>query len=304
MTRAVTNRETHAYIPEVTWGTTPTGSPLILTRFTGFSPKQDKETTESAEINGRRAIQDLIAVKMRGGFTLPFELSAGVLDAFMPMLIGQADWATDILTMGNTRGSLSWERQLAQIGKYWLFAGAIPSKLSLSVALGRIIGGSWDFASKFPVEASSTAGTGAPTAAPTGAIMNPISHVQLVQEGATPIKATEATIEIANGLLDFEELGNIDPADLDLGDLSASGKVTMHLEDAAYFTKYRTHALTSFHLKLGGASSANYLFEAAKVRLKAWDAPNQGRNGKIMQTFDWVAVDDATDGPIKVTRAA
>jgi hypothetical protein len=302
MARAVTNRESLAYVKEVTWGTTP-ASALQLTRVTAVTPKQDKQTTESQEITGRRAIVDKVMVQKRGGLVLPIELSSGVIDDFAETLFGSA-WATDELTMGNTRKSVTLERQLNDIAKFFQFRGAVASKFDLNIALGRILTGSWEFMSKFPTTTNATVGTGAATAAPTGTIMNPISHVQLISEGGVAFTATEASLSIVNGVMDFEELGDENPKDFGLGEFRATGKISLHLQDAALFTKYDTHVNTALAIKIGGASSASYQFDMAQVRLTAWDAPNQGKNGKIVQTFEFEAIDDATDGPVKLTRVA
>lgn len=302
MPNAITTNERLAYLAEAAWGVTPAAA-LKLTRFTSVGSKQDKTTTESAEVRTDRSIADIIQTARSGGVSWNFELSSGLLDDLLVGLLGNA-WAADVLKLGNTRTSYTLERQLTDIGQFLTYKGAVPVKLDLSIALGQIIGGSWDFASKSPVVAGVTAGTGAAVAAPTNAVMDPIASIQLIQEGGAGAVAgvTECSMSLANSLINFEQLASVDPLDIQLGDLVASGKIGLYMADATYLTKYLNHTTTSLKVKVGGVAAASLEFFFPKIKLTTFDAPNQGKNNKVIQMFDWKAMTDAVDTQVRITR--
>lgn len=302
MPNAITHRESLGYVAEATWGTTP-ASALQLLRYTTIASRQDKTTVESNEITTSREVADIIQTAQLGGLEFGVEMSYGFLDDIMDGLLGGA-WTANVLKVGTTRKSYTIERQFNDITRFLTHKGAIPNKLDMNISIGNIITGSVGFISKTPVSAATTAGTGGPTAALTNTIMDPIASIQLIQEGGSGsvLGVTEVSMSLANGIISFDQLASVDPADIQLGEFTATGRLGCYFADATYLAKYLGHTQTSLIITVGGAANLKYAFFFPKIRLSTFDAPNQGKNNKIIQMFEWKAYKDATDTTVRITR--
>lgn len=304
MTVANGQLEALGYIAEVTWGTTPGTPNLQLVRHTGITSSIEKQTTESAEVSTARATADIIQTSKRGGFGINFELSyAAQFEAWLEGLLGGA-WATNVLKVASTKKSFTFERRWADAGQYMVYTGAMPARMSFNVARGSIINGAVEFRSKFPTLSGSVIAGSTTTAVGTNPVMDPISSVQLIQEGGAGAVAgpTECSINIENGLIDLDQLASTDPLDIFLGELRASGRLSLYFQDATYWTKFAGHTTTSLKVTLGGVTNLKYELLFNKIKLTAADVPNQGKGTAIIQTYDWQAFTDSVESIVRVTR--
>lgn len=303
MPNQISNTEQLAYIAETTWGTTPATPIGQLMRFTGFTPMQDKITVKSTEITNSREIADIIQTSAKGGITIPFELSYDVqFEDILQALLG-GTWSTNVLKVGTTRKSFTIQRAMSDITQYQLFTGAVPSSLTLTAGMSKIIAGSTTFVSKFPSMSGSSVWSST-TAAGSNPIMDPIAAIQLVQEGGAGAiaGATEFSMTLNNGLINFDQLSSKDPLDIQLGAIDASGTFIAYMPDLTYWTKFAAHTTTSLNFTLGGASSKKYAFQFSKVKLSKVDLVNPGMNNPLLQKFTWEAFKDATNSTVMVTR--
>lgn len=303
MPQAITNNEQLAYIAETVWGTTPATPTGRIVRQTGVTATQDKGTTKSAETTNSREVADIVQVSGRGGLNINFELSYDTqFEDWLESLLCGA-WATNVLKVGTTRKSFTFQRGFTDIARFHRFTGAICNAMNFAIGNGNIVTGSASFVSKFPSDAGTTVWTGT-TAAGTNAVMDPITAVQLAQEGGAGSIAglTEFSMALSNGIVDFPQLQSLDPLDLQPGAFGASGEFSLYFADATYWTKFAAHTTTSLTFTLGGAASKKYAFYFPKVKLTQVDVPNGGMNQAIVTKFSWEAFKDATDTMLRVTR--
>ena len=314
MPNAISHNEKLAFVAETAWGTTPASAGKEV-RYTSIDSKQEKQTIESGELTTSREVADIIQTARSGGLDVGFELSYDSLDPFLEGLLGSA-WqvgvpaaGSDTLRVGAARKSFTVERQFTDLtpspGRFMSYKGAIVQKIDLNVAVGQIITGSMSFMSKSPVSAGASAFTGANVAASNNVVMDPISSIQLLQEGGANVAGpTEVSMSLNSGIVSFEQLASVDPADLQAGQFTASGKLAAYFADAVYLDKFLSHATTSLKVTLGGTANKKYEFTFPKIKLTSFGNPNQGPNNKIIQTFEWKAFRDATDTTLKIVRTA
>ena len=304
MTVAIAQNENLAYISEATWNTTPATPTLQRVRYNSISTAIEKQSTESGEVTTSRETADIIQTSQRGGFGIAGELSYSTqFEDFMLGLLGQSVWTANVAKIGTTRRSFSFERQMADAVQFIMHRGAVPMKLAVASGIGNVITANWDFRGTMPTISGATVAT-ANTAVGTNPVMDPISSIQLVQEGGAGSIAgpTDFSFELDNGIVDLAQLASVNPLSLELGEFRAKGKFSLYFQDATYFTKFLNHTTTSLVITLGGAASLKYSFSFAKVKLTALDTPNQGKNTPIVQTFEWQGFKDVTDTMVKVTR--
>lgn len=302
MSRAVGTNAQLAYIDEVTWGVTPASPTLQAVRFVEITPTQQIDTVQSQEASSAREIQDYIQTAAKGGVTFSHEYSYGNLHGQMESLFGNT-WSTNVLTVSNTRKSHAVELQFTDIGQYCLLEGAIVNALSVEVKQGAIVGGSVGYTSKFPSWSTSSVSGSAPTAAPTNAIEDPINSLQLLQDGGSgSVEALEFTMALSNGLIEFPVLGDLEIADLQLGQFKAEGTLSTYFADRALVDKTISFVDTSIAVTLGGASSKKDAFLFSKVKLQLESLSGIKTNSGCVAKFKWMAKADATNSTAKVTR--
>lgn len=302
MTLALSNQEQLGYAAESAWGTIPAANPLKLLRYTNNSFKRDTTSVASNEIDTNRQVTDFIRTQVKGGGSFSFELSYGLLDDLLEGLYG-GTWTANVLQVGETKKSFTIERQFTDITQFETYAGAIPTALAINVGIGRVIDGSMTFVSKAPINAATTALTGT-TAAPTNSVMNPIDHIQLVQEGGggSVSGVVGFTMNLGQQSVEFPQLANINVADIQLGRVEASGTLDVYWQDATYLTKVNAWTTTSLAFTLGGSASLKYAFLFNKVKLTVADTPNGGMNQPLTTKLNWVAFKDATYTVSQITR--
>lgn len=303
MPQQITNTEVVAYIAEATWGTTPATPTGKIVRRTGVTSMHDKTTTRSNESTASRETADIIQTAAKAGLTIPFEMSyGGQFDDWLEALLA-GTWATNVLKVGTTRKSFTFQRDFADISQRQVFTGCIPTQIEIGTSLGNIITGSASFASKFPTMQAGSIWT-ATTPAGTNAVFDPISSVQLVQEGGAGSIAgvTEFSMSMSNGVIQMDQLQSISPLDIQLGNFEASGTFTAYLADATYWTKFANHTTTSLLFTLGGAATAKYAFLYSNVKLSKVDLNNGGNNNPLFQKFTWEAFKHPTATTVQITR--
>lgn len=92
---AESNRAQLKYIPEVTWGTTPSSGVVKEMRITSSGMVAGKETKTSDELRADRMVSNIIEVAAMSSGEVNFEFSAGSLDDFMQgFLLGT--WSEDM----------------------------------------------------------------------------------------------------------------------------------------------------------------------------------------------------------------
>jgi len=302
MAFSISNKEVLSYSPETVWGTTDATPAFTFLRYVSNSFKADTTSVMSKEIINAREVSDHIRTQVKGGGSFNFELSYGNLDGLLPSIMGQTAWATNVLTIGSTKSSFSIERGFTDINQFELYKGAIPNSLTINVGIGKVIDGSMGFVAN-TLTSSGTTAASSTVAAPTNSVMNPIDSIQLVQESATPMVGVVGfTMTLANQIVEFPQLASVNFADLESGQIAASGTIDIYWQDATYLTKYLAWTTTSLSFTLGGVSSQKYNFLFSKVKLSQAETPNGGMNQPLITKFNWVAFKDAANTTLKITR--
>jgi len=304
MPNAIGTNAKFGYIKETTWGATPAATAVQLLRATGITPSFSKTYTQSQELTTAREIQDYIATDQKGGLTFNHELSAGNLDDVLQSLTAGV-WATNVLKIGTTRLSLSHEVQFPDITQNVAFLGSIYNALSVTVKKGAIISGSTGFVSKFPVWNVASIGTGN-TPAPTNTVMDPIGSLQLLQDGGSGsvVGCVDFSMNLANTLIEFPTISSADLFDLQMGQFTAKGQLSVYFADRTYIDKFVNSTDSSIAITLGGVASHSYAFLFNKIKYSNVTLQGLSVNNAVVAQMDWMAKTDATNSTMKITRVA
>lgn len=300
------NRGLIRYISEVTLGTTPVNGTWQLARFTGESLSATVVTTQSNEIRSDRLISDMPKTNLTVGGGLDIELSATTYDDFIEAALC-GTWASDVLKVGVVDRSFSIEKEFADLSRFASFAGMRVGQMSLSMAFGAIITGSFTFAGTGSDTATtSLVGTGSTTAATTTEVLNASSDVGTVKidDVATDICIQTITLDVTNNLRERGCIGNDAPSDQRKGTSTVTGTVEMYMDVDAWALYEKALANTAISLEYTVTDGVNsYTFLIPKAKL-AGDTPTiDGLDTDVMFTATFTALADAVEGTnLKITR--
>lgn len=294
-----------AYIPEVTPGITPAAA-LTLLRLTGGNHTPTFQSVESAELQLAETT-DLIRVGADGTLTIDGELSYGALDPFLAG-VSFNNWATNVLQVGSTLQTYTFEFQHLDIGRYVVYKKCVVTNVKITLAARAKLTFQITFAVGILPTASTTAtvGTGAAIAAPTNAILSPVTSIQLAQEGGSGSMLTTGltafSFDMARTIIAEPQLGSLSPSDIDGDAFTVKGSASLYVPNLALFDKILADTATTFALTVGGVSSKKYAFLWNNVKL-ASGGPDAAAKGKaFLQTYAWQALVDPTYTTQQITR--
>jgi hypothetical protein len=301
------------YVEETVFGTTP-ASALQILRTTGGAITPTQETVVSEEIRADlRAGRPVRTSQMAQG-DINLEWSYGTFDSILEGMMME-DWASDVLVDGTTKKSYTFEDQFLGLDTplYNTFTGARISNLSMDLATGAIVSGSFGIMAATPDLGNSTsAGTGAATAATTTGPWNTVDMVEELTEatsGSTPAalaKVTGVTINIERSLRAKQAIGAINPFDIGVGRLLVSGSITQYFEDAALIAAWEAFSDRLLRVEFQDEAGNFMLIEIPKLKYTGdLNVENPGVDADRMVTANFEAYATATDAAlIRFTRTA
>lgn len=305
------NRVAIYYVPEVTYGVTPSNGVWETARFTGESLSSAPTTVTSNEIRSDRQVSDLILTseQMNGG--LNFELSAQTYDSlFEAALCGT--WTSGVLKAGTVQRSFSISKYFADLHvgsspyptSYINFQGMRVGKLDLSFQSGAIVTGAFTFAGNGASTANHSAvGSGSITPATTTEIMSSAEFSTLKIDNAPATQyIQQITLSLENGLRPINALGHVAPIDQAYGRSMLTGQITAYFNDFSFYD----HLLNSLSFEVdwlitSGAHSYN--IKLPKLKLSSGTPMADAIDKDIMPAYAFTALYNVSDASqIIITR--
>lgn len=287
------------YVPEVTFGTTPSTPAMVALRHTECSLVLSKDSFQSNELRSDRQISDLRHGIQSVGGSVGYEFSYGEFD---PILEGAlfSTWNTNVLKSGVTSKFFTMERAFADITQYGVFTGCMVNGFSLSVQPNAIVTGSFDLIGKgasysgTPLDASVTASqTNSPFDSFTGTI----------EEGGSTIAIiTGLELNLANGLEATQVVGSNTTPAIVPGRSNLTGTVSAYFENATLLTKFINETESSIEFTLGNGTTKSYTFLIPRIKYSGGDNPASGE-GPIVISMPFQALyDTSTATNLQITR--
>ena len=300
-TTATGARHSMAFIPEVTYGTTPSTPTFVHLRNKGTTLGMSKNTFESEELRDDRHVAHLRHGTKAIAGDIPVELSYGSFDAFLEALLG-ADWNTNVLKAGILRKSFTIERKFANLDtpEWHRFTGSEINTLSLSVVPDAMVTGSFGVIGKdqsigTAIIAGATYGS-ATTTEPFDAFTGTIN------EGGSAIATiTGIEMEIDNGITPLYVLGSATTERPGIGKSRVTGTVTAFFQSKALLEKFINETASSFDFTLTDGTSS-YLFDFPNIKYTGGQ-PDVGGEGEVTIALPFTALYSSADASqLVITR--
>lgn len=312
-----TNFSSIGYVEETTFGTTPSAN-LQLLRNTGGNINPQRDTVTSGEIRSDLRSGEPVRTAEWSEGSVDVEWSYGTLDDLLEGMLFEA-WASNVLVDGTTEKSYTFETQFEDPSispdQFIIHKGCRLSQISMSLALGSIVTGSFGVLGATPSIAQASAGTG-DTSETTTSPYNTVDMVTTLNEaGATETEAAIGSIVGVDLSLDRDlrrqhEIGSLNPVDIGTGRLLVTGSIQQYFEDDqlldAWFA-FGDRQLTIVLDDNGSTGGGNQLqIEIPKMRYvgePAIDRP--GPDSDAIVTVNFEAYADVGDAAlIRFTRTA
>lgn len=213
------------------------------------------------------------------------------------------------MSNGSVQKSFSTEYILTDVAQFLTFAGMRVNSMDLSMEVGAIITGSFDFLGMSHTIQATTLLPGSPVASQVLEPMNSVNDVGVIYEAGTNLLSSTSFIKsvklkIANGLRGQKAIGVFGNAGIGIGELELSGSMEVYFQDATYYQKWLNATTTSFAFGMADAAGNGYLIELDKVQFKDGALNAGGRTEDVMLSLPFSAFFSPTTGRgIRITRA-
>lgn len=292
-----TNLTNLGYVAETTFGTTPS-SALQLLRRTGGSITPNQGTTRSEEIRSDLRAGAPIRTSQMASGSINVEWSYGTFDDILAGMFME-DWASNVLVDGTTKKSYTFEEQF--LGRspadYMIYKGSRIASVSMDLAVDSVVKGSFGVMTATPSIAQATAGTGAASAVTSTEVYNCVDMVTTLDENSSALdKVVGVTVQFDRSLRAKRKIGALNPFDIGVGRLIATGTITQHFEDATLADAYYAFSDRSLDITLTDSASKVLAIEFPKIKYVGdLQVDNPGPDDDVLVTANWEAYGLATD---------
>jgi len=252
-----------AFVPEVTFGTTPDTPTMKLLRFTGGFPNVEKPGFVSEEIRSDGQITDMRHGMRRVNADLGFELSYGAFDAWLEAALG-GTWTTNVLKAGRTARFFTLEERHTDISQYAVTTGAVINSMSLNIQPEAMVTGS------FGIIGRNQAWSGTSLGSPTAVASHPpfSGFTGTINEGGSAIaNLTALELNIARNVEPIFVVGPSDLAkEMTLGQNVITGTATFLLESATLLSKFLNETESSLEVTLDGPAGGDLTISIPRLK--------------------------------------
>lgn len=288
-----------AYIPEVTFKTTPATPTGKILRFTGFSLAADRNYLENPELRTDRQRTAGRGGVMVGKGEVSGVFSYGTYDDLLEAALG-GTWTTNVLKIGSTRKSFTFERLHKVNTLSFPFRGVVVNNFELSGKADQNV------EAKFGLIAAVCGSEGAATiwtsttAAGTGTVLT--TWDGSVKKGGVSIGTVVGwTLKGDNGYQEARVCGSADLYDLAQGTCRITGSMELFFDSYALYTDFRAENTVALQINIGSGTSSSYTIDLTSCKITKFGAPSTA-DGLVSVTVEFESFTHATDTACKVTR--
>ena len=289
-----------AYVPEVTYGTTPSTPAMIALPFNTHSVDLTKTRVQSAEItpdrmpridrHGQRTVSGDIVVEMR-----PADYDFLLEDALF------GTFTTNVLNTGTTVSSFTLEDGALDITQYRAFTGCMVNTMQISIAPNQMTTATFGIIgrnmtqSTSPLDASLTAASGNE---PFDSFSGTISEA-----GSAIAYVNSIDFTLNNNLNPSFVLGATTTPQMEFGMSTLEGTMTVYYQDKALIDKFLGETESSLSIVLDDrVAGLNYTLLMPRIKINGAAVPVANPQSRLI-TIPFVALRDSSTGTqLRVTR--
>lgn len=262
-------------------------------------------TIESEGVLGDRQLRDLVRVGTMAQGDLNTELSYAALDDLLTGALCDA-WVSDVIENGSDKVSFAFEKDFADLTKYYAFRGCRVGGFRLNLDLQQQIRAVISVMGRGGVFADATIGTGTPTAAPENPMIPTLANLTIEEGAAAVEEALGFSFQLDNQLREQRVLGSNTLRDINLGQFRLTGTLRAYFESRKYVDKLVGDTASDFEIVTQDADGNSYVWTFPRFKFTGLTGPgNSGRSQDVVQELTWTAMRDPSTGiTARVERSA
>jgi len=279
-----------AFVPEVTFGTTPASPTMVDLPFNSHSLELSKSGVTSSQIRPDRQVEIFRHGQRQVGGSIECEFRA---DAFDTLLESGCfgTFSTGVLKVGTTFKSFTIEERNLDITQYRRFTGCSVSSFSINCTPNQMVSATFNMVGKdmslatSPLDASIDAAAAEPPFD---------SFSATIEEGGSAIATiTSLNFTVDNGLNPTFVVGSATTPQLEYGMANITGELTAYFENQTLLNKFINETESSLELTLTDGSDT-YVFLMPKIKYSGASVPVQNPQSRLL-TMPFVALLNTSD---------
>ena len=288
-----------AYVPEVTFNTTPALPELVELPKQSMTLDLSKETFNDPTITSDRMEADERHGNIMVGGEVVATLQHGQFDDWLQAALG-GTWTTNVLKVGVIPRSFTIEQGFLDINQYRRFTGVRVNSYSLEVNPGSIVSATFGLmgagmtTAQAPLDATVTA----PQA------KQGMSHIGgSISVAGSNVVCTAASISVENGMDPAMGIGSSTAFDLVWAESVVTGSCTFYFEDLIQYNRFLNETTAAIVIVLSdGTNTLTHTIPKAKFNTATLPVPN---SGMLFVTMAFKGLKDATTGTtLQISRSA
>ena len=300
MTFAAGARHDLSFVPEVTFGVTPTTPAMKQLRYVTTTLNLSKNAIESEEMYADGQTRDLRHGNRRIAGDIVTEMSYGAHDDLLAALLGGA-WSSNVLKRGVLIPSFTVERRHNDVAQFLPYTGIAMNTGSIVIQPDAIVRCTYGVVGRNMSTASATS-LGAPTDVATNPPFDSFSGA-LMEGGATIASVTSLQIDVNNGFDPAFVIGSAMTPQFIPGKRAVTGSISAYFENATLLNKFVNEVESSLEVTLDGPAGGDLTIKIPRLKYTGGELPVSGVGG-VMLNLPWTALRSAADATnITITRA-
>lgn len=296
-----------AFVPEVTYDTTPATPTFVRTRVTRGGMRTNKITGVSDELQPDRMIRDEMLLGKDSSGPYEAELSYGTFDLILEALL-MGTWSTDVLKNGILPKSFTIEEtmELGATDSFKRFTGAMVNQGTIDLTARQAARFSFDMMARRETLATAALSGATYTAPNTKGVLTAsgsVASLDVASLSPAP-KVRSLSLQINNNLRVRPVVGSYFSEEFGYGRCDVTGTLNAYFESNALYQAVLDHGGGEISFTLGTVTGEKYLIELPNVVFLNGEVVTGGNDQDIMVNIPFRALFDSSESAcIKITRA-
>lgn len=200
---------------------------------------------------------------------------------------------------GVNQRSFVVERGHDDVEQYFAFRGMTADKLSLNIASGAIVTGSFEFMGRDSVRDDETQLPGTLVPSETYDIMNAVTGVGNFSENGVLLTDTfikNIKLDLGNALRARDAISVLGAASIGSGEISVGGTLEVYFADGAMYDKFIASQSTALEWTLTDGAGNGYAFHIPKLKFSNAKINSGGKDQDIMFSTSFTGLLDPVSG--------
>lgn len=200
---------------------------------------------------------------------------------------------------GTTQRSFSIERGALDVNQFFMYRGMNANKLSLSMASGAFVNGSFDFMGKDSVRTGATGLPGTPIPQTNFDVINALTGVGNILENGAALANTfikSLKLDIGNTLRGQDAIGTLGFVGVVPGSLDITGELEVYLADGAMYDKFINNTASSMIWTMKDAAGNGYAMTLPRIHYSDAKVMAGSKDQDMMLSMPFTAILDSVTG--------